>query len=248
MTGWFPFPPRRPDAGLRLFCLPYAGGGSAIFHGWADHLPGIDVAPARLPGRESRFREPAFDRATDLAEALAAAVRAELDRPYALFGHSMGGRLAFEVARALRRAGVPAPQRLIVSGSRAPHLPVTGSTGHLDDAAFLAAVRAMGGAPDEFFASAELTEMLLPALRADFSVVETYTYRPEAPLDVPVVSICGTADPQVPTEEAHAWAAETTAGFTLRTVAGGHFFLHERPDEVLAVIQEALRPVPLGPG
>src|SRR5262245_44114205 len=120
---WFARLEPRPSARLRLYCLPYAGSGAAVYRPWAALLPStIDLRLVQLPGREARLREPAYTRMDALIEALAPAVASEIDRPYVLFGHSMGALVVFELARALRRLDLPSPTCLFVSGRRAPHL------------------------------------------------------------------------------------------------------------------------------
>ncbi|WLQ32272.1 alpha/beta fold hydrolase [Streptomyces castrisilvae] len=236
----FHVPRPLPDAPLRLVCVPYAGGGAGVFRGWHTGLPGIEVAAVRLPGRESRYTDPPYRTMGPLVADLADAITATADRPYALFGHSMGARVAFETARRLRRVGGPQPRCLFVSGCRAPHLPLRPPTGHLTDARFVQELRALGGAPPQFFADPELVALLLPMLRADFGVLESYEHAPAAPLGLPVRAFCGDADPHVSPAQAAAWRAHTTSRFGLTRVAGGHFYLAERRDTLLRTIREEL--------
>src|SRR5262249_3231561 len=226
-TPWLLRPRSDPRADLRLFCFPYAGGGASLFRRWADILPaGVEVCPVQLPGREGRFREAAFDRLPPLVETLARELRAFLDRPFAFFGHSMGALLGFELARQLRRMGAAGPAHLFVSGRRAPQVARSEAPIHaLPDAAFRDEHRRFTGTPAAVLDNAELLELLLPTLRADFTLVETYTHHAEAPSDTPITAFGGTDDPLASWEQLDAWRAQTTGSFRLCMVPGGHFFL-----------------------
>jgi surfactin synthase thioesterase subunit/phosphopantetheinyl transferase len=254
---WFAAPASRTRAPAILFCLPYAGAGASAFHGWAAALgPDVDVRPVVLPGREGRIAEPPGFEVAELARVLAAAA----DRPYAIYGHSMGGRLGFEVARELRRAGGPLPLRLYLGGCRPPDPvpPGLGLAGHSSgvsgtrvadplaglsratEGELVARLRRLGGLPEEVVAEAELLELLLPAIRADLAWLDGYRYQPEPPLPVPIAAFAGADDPVATPFDMLAWAAHTTARFWLRTEPGDHFFLHRRRDRLAAVIRADL--------
>ncbi|MGW4157075.1 thioesterase II family protein, partial [Micromonospora chersina] len=238
--NWFVSAGSRPQAPVRLFCLPYAGAGASAFRRWQEGIgPDVEVLPVQLPGRENRINEdPRFDVA-EVAEAIAT----RADRPYALYGHSMGGRLGFEVVRELRRTGRPLPLRLYVGGARAPHVTAPGlfdGLSRADDDELLRRLADGGGLPAELFAHPELVELLLPLLRADFGRVDGYRYVPGEPLPVPIVAFSGRDDRAVTREQNAAWADHTAAGFTLHELAGGHFFLHDQLPELLALIRADL--------
>ncbi|WP_262285284.1 thioesterase domain-containing protein [Micromonospora sp. MA102] len=238
--NWFVSAGSRPQAPVRLFCLPYAGAGASAFRRWQEGIgPDVEVLPVQLPGRENRINE---DPRFGVAE-VADAVAARADRPYALYGHSMGGRLGFEVVRELRRTGRPMPLRLYVGGARAPHVTAPGPFDGLsraDDDELLRRLGGGGGLPAELFDHPELVELLLPLLRADFGRVDDYRYVPGEPLPLPIVAFSGRDDRAVTREQHAAWAAHTAAGFTLHELAGGHFFLHDRLPELLALIRADL--------
>jgi medium-chain acyl-[acyl-carrier-protein] hydrolase len=216
-----------PKARLRLFCFPYAGGGAATYHLWPSELKGeIEVNAVQLPGRAGRSREKPFDRLGPLVEALAPVILPYLDRPYAFFGHSMGALIAFELARHLRREHDKQPARLFISGRRAPQLPSTSAPVHdLPEQEFMRELRRLNGTPEEVLAEPELMELMLPLLRADFAVVDTYEYAPEPPLDCPVRAYGGLRDREVSREQLEGWSMHTNADFGVRMLPGDHFYL-----------------------
>jgi medium-chain acyl-[acyl-carrier-protein] hydrolase len=242
---WLVCPRPDPAAAVRLFCFPYAGGGAGVFRRWAAQLPaGIELCAVQLPGREGRLRERAFDRMTHLVSALAAALRSDLDRPFAFFGHSLGALVAFELARRLRREGRSGPVHLFASGRRAPQLGTIGPPRHdLPEAQFREALRHLGGTPREVLDNDELMDLLSPTVRADFAVAETYRYEPGAPLDCPITVLGGQEDPNNPPDRLHAWAEHTHADFRVRMAPGGHFFLHSATARVLEVVAGELAPL-----
>jgi medium-chain acyl-[acyl-carrier-protein] hydrolase len=217
---------------MRLFCFPYAGGGASAYRGWAASLPAdLEVCPVQLPGRESRLREPAFDRPEPLVATLADALGAHLDLPFAFFGHSMGAMLSFELARELRRRGSALPLHLFVSGRRAPQVPSREEDIHaLPEPEFLAKLRELNGTPEEVLQHAELMRLLTPVLRADFAVNETYVFRPEAPLDLGISAFGGLGDQEVTREDIVGWSEHARGPFRLRMLPGDHFFLHSARD------------------
>jgi medium-chain acyl-[acyl-carrier-protein] hydrolase len=246
-SRWLAFPAPNPSAAGRLLCLPHAGAGAATFRDWPRGLPpGVELVAVQLPGRESRLAEPPLDTMTELLPRLAEALRPYLDRPFALLGHSMGARVAFELARHLRRSG-PRPATLYVSGCPAPQLPARPAVHDLPRDQFVTMLRRLGGTPSEVFDLPELLEMVLPVLRADFAVVETCTYTDEPPLDCRVVAFCGREDPEATPAEVEAWRAQTGSAFTMHVMDGGHFFLHERRADLLRLISADLNEVMTGP-
>jgi medium-chain acyl-[acyl-carrier-protein] hydrolase len=234
---------RKTGPRLRLFCFPYAGGGAAVYRGWAEQVqPEVEVCSVRLPGREARLAEPPFTRAADLAQALAGALEPLLDVPFAFFGHSMGALAAFELARELRRRGGPLPARLLVSGARAPGRPDREPpVRELPDTEFVAEVRRRyDGIPGAVLDNPELVQLLLPCLRADFTLVETYRPVDEPPLACPISCYGGLDDHHVSREDLEAWRGQTSSAFTLRMFPGDHFFLHSSESSLRRAICEEL--------
>ncbi|MEU6205015.1 thioesterase domain-containing protein [Micromonospora musae] len=238
--NWFVSAGGRGVAPVQLFCLPYAGAGASAFRHWSAGLgPGVEVLPVQLPGRENRITEDPRFQVADVARAIAGRVTG----PYALYGHSMGGRLGFEVVRELRRERLPLPLRLYVGGARAPHVSAPSlfdGLATVDDDELLRRLGDGGGLPVEVLDHPELVELLLPLLRADFGRVDSYRYVPGEPLPVPIVVFSGRHDRAVTREQSEAWARHSAAGGTLHEISGGHFFLHDALDELLAVIRADL--------
>ena len=213
---------------LRLFCFPYAGGGASTYRKWPGAaLRQIHLCAVQLPGRENRLGDPPFTQVSQLVNVLREELQPYFGLPFAFFGHSMGALIAFELARKLRRSRGPMPVRLFLSGRRAPHLPPPRPPiHHLPDAEFRQEVRLLQGTPEEVLSNEELMQIVLPVLRADFAVCETYVYSAEEPLDVPLSVFGSNNDPEVNRSELEAWRSQTTRAMSLRIFDGNHFFLH----------------------
>lgn len=238
---WITCPLPNPAATRRLFCLPFAGGGASVFRGWGQSLPQVELCPIQLPGRENRLSEPSFTAMGDLVERLADEILPFTDKPFALFGHSMGALVSFELTRALRRRGAPMPSTLFLSAVRAAHLPLRREPLHgLDDAAFLAAVQRFGGTPGDVFQHQELVELILPTLRADLTVCDGYRFEPDAPLDCPFVLYAGRQDREATPTDIEPWGEHTTRGARLRIFPGDHFFLRSDRDLLMRAMASAL--------
>lgn len=242
-TPWLGRLQLNPQAQLRLFCFPYAGGGTLAFRGWAESFPaGVEICPVQLPGREHRLREPALTSIAAIVEAAAASLLPCLDRPFAFFGHSMGALISFDLARTLRDHYGIAPASLFVSGCRAPQLRrKRPPTYDLSDAEFMHELRSLNGTPRELLDSPDLMRVLLPLLRADFEASETYAYVPGAPLDCPVHAYGGADDPEVERREIREWCEQTSAEFSLKLFPGDHFFLHTARPLLLDALAGQLR-------
>ncbi len=246
MVDWFlPFGDRR-RADTLLFCLPHAGGGPAVFRDWAGRLPTGTVPVAlALPGRGSRFAEPPVGDLDALADAAEEAMGEWVDRPFTVFGHSLGAWLGWEVVRRLEARG-RAPVRLVVSGRQAPawgHLlpPLHG----LDDDDLLRSVRSRyGGVPDEVLQAPDLLRALLPALRADLRALERYDPRGHGPISTPILALGGASDRVAPPASMDGWHDATTGDVEVVILPGGHFFFQEHPEAFF----RALTPALPGPG
>jgi medium-chain acyl-[acyl-carrier-protein] hydrolase len=192
---------------------------------------------------ENRFAEPPFTALPPLVAALERVLAPYLDRPFALFGHSMGAIISFELARALRAQG-PGPALLIVSGHRAPQLPDRDPPIHqLSQPLFLERLQRFNGLPDEVLQHAELIEVLMPLLRADFQLIETYAYSDAPPLDCPIVALGGTHDPAVNRDELAGWRAQTRRACTIHEFPGDHFFIRGAQTAVVQTLARELASV-----
>jgi surfactin synthase thioesterase subunit len=238
---------RRPQEAsrFRLFCFPYAGGGTGSFAGWQAALgQQIEVSPIQVPGRGARLLEPSIRSFQELVDTLSDVVGAHADLPFALLGHSLGALTAFEVARQLRRKGLTMPRHLLVSGCEAPHTRSVWAPLHvLDDAALLEALERLNGTPAEILRDPGLMQLLLPAIRADFELVADYQYRAAAPLDVPITVLAGLADEQVERSKMENWGVHTTARHTIQWLPGDHFFIDSQRDAVLEILRALLAPL-----
>lgn len=227
---------------LRLLCFPHAGGGASAFRAWGELLSSdIEVCAVQPPGREERIREAPISSLPALVGALlehTAAVRTE---PYACFGHSVGALVAFELTRALRRAGQRLPSHLFVSGSPAPQLPDTDPPlASSSDAELIGRLRRHRGTPTAVLEHAEIVDLILPTLRADLALRDGYRYTTEAPLPVPITAYGGQEDADVSQADLIAWCEQTSASFTMRAFPGGHFFVRSARAALLPDIEREL--------
>lgn len=236
---WIHSLPHTPYARFRLFCFPYAGGGASIYQNWSRYLPEeIAVCPIQLPGRENRLLERPFSDLPSLLEGLLPALLPYLDMPYAFFGHSMGALVSFELARALFRHGHPIqPSHLFLSGRRAPHWPDTDPPdSQLPEPEFIERLRTLNGTPEAVLENQELLHLLLPLLRADFALCETYQYIPAVPLNCPLTVFGGLSDKEVSRASLNAWREVVSGPFKLRLFPGDHFFLQKEQASLLHVL------------
>lgn len=233
----------RPGTGLRLIGFPYAGGGPSLFRTWpAELLQDIELCAVHLPGREARMKEPPMGNLRQVVAELVEAIEPVCDRPVALFGHSIGGLLAFECARELRRRFGINPVHLFVSGCPAPQLPDQDRLCDLPDEEFLERMRRFNGTPREILDHTEMMELMLPTLRADFALRDTYVHEDEPPLNCPVSAFGGMADEAVGTEQLDQWKIHTAEGFQLWLFQGDHFFIRTAQPVVVETVTLLLQP------
>jgi medium-chain acyl-[acyl-carrier-protein] hydrolase len=228
---------------LWLVCLPHAGAGASQFAAWSRLLPPeVGVLALQLPGRENRMHDHPYTRLEALVDVLAEAVMPHLDVPFALFGHSMGAWLSYELARRLQQRYGVRPRHLFVSGRRAPHLPSTQPIIHrLPDPLFVDELgRRYGGLPAVILNEPELLRLFLPTLRADLEMVETYRHRAGEPVSCPISAFGGLEDAAVQAADLASWRDRTSSEFNLRMFPGGHFYVQSARDELVATVARDL--------
>ena len=235
-AGWLRHEPAA--AATHLVCLPHAGAGASSFTRWLGLFPAtISAVRVQLPGREDAAGQPPLRRVQEAVDGLLPQLRHL--HPIALYGHSMGALVAFELARAMESAGTP-PVHLFVSGRRAPYLPARRvPIHHLPQHEFAAALNAMGmGGTTQ--GSAAFLRYALPLIQADLELSEEYEFRPQPRLRCPVTAFYGTEDPVVDADQVEAWRAVTTGSFALHTFAGDHFFHQRNRVSIVATMASAL--------
>ncbi|MET8327366.1 alpha/beta fold hydrolase [Streptomyces sp. NPDC005181] len=231
-----------PEAAVRLAILPHAGGSASFYFPFSEALSGaVEVLAVQYPGRQERSREPGITDLMQLADRITEALTAEADdRPTALFGHSMGAMLAFEVASRLQSAGAAVPV-LFTSGRRAPSRHRDMESVHtFTDTRLVAELKELDGTDSELLDDPNVLSMVLPAIRSDYEAVETYRYQPQPKLFCPVMALVGDSDPRVDLDEARAWADHTAHSFELRVFPGGHFYLSAQRTAVVEAVKQRL--------
>ena len=227
---------------LRLFCFPYAGGNAFVYRSWGDQLPShVEVYSIQYPGRGSQLRQPALTRVSAMLDFLYEGIVPLLDKPFAFFGHSMGALLCFELALRLRAQQSLVPMALFLSGRGAPQIksdePITYD---LPEDEFISELRRLNGTPREVLEHPELLQLMLPILRADFELCQTYSFDSGAPVSCPLFVYGGLQDEEVPRENLEGWREQTTSAVTVRMFPGDHFFLHSAQSLLLRALSSDL--------
>jgi medium-chain acyl-[acyl-carrier-protein] hydrolase len=235
-----------PQTKLQLFCLPYAGGGSLAFRGWQSHFTPHNIAlcPIQLPGRENRLDHPPYRSLTQLIPDLASVLASTLQQnplPYAFLGYSMGSLIAFELIKYTASHHFSLPKASIVAAANPPHWQNKAPNLHsLPDPALIAELKKFKGTPNAVLQNPELMALLLPLLRSDFQLLETYCYQPAAPLPLPILALGGEFDETVSVEALQQWQQHALQ-FTFQTFSGHHFFIHSHQAELIQSVLRFLR-------
>jgi surfactin synthase thioesterase subunit len=231
-----------PNSGIRLVCLPHAGGSASFYLPICRSLsPAVDVLTVQYPGRQDRRLEPCVDDLPTLARQILGVLDGFLDRPIAFFGHSMGATVGFELARMLEHERGVAPAWLFASGRRAPSMPRDERI-HLEtDEGFIRELRRLSGTDGNILGDEEMLSMILPATRSDYRAAETYRYQPGPPLSCPITAFVGDDDPKVTVAEASAWQNHTTGAFDFHVFDGGHFYLTSHQTKLIKIMADQLR-------
>jgi medium-chain acyl-[acyl-carrier-protein] hydrolase len=225
---WFLFPRPTPEAALRLFCFHYAGGSAHVFQDWSGYLPqSVEIGAIQLPGRGQRFGEPHITRLAPLSRIVAQELLPYLDKPFVFFGHSLGALLCFETARSLRRENLRWPAHLFVSATEAPHRrsPDELLSG-LPKSELVKKLREFNGTPMEVLQNDGFLDLMLPTIRADFELCDTYEYHPEPPLECPMTIYGGLEDQEVEAGRLAAWSEMTVGACEIRMFPGDHFYIN----------------------
>ncbi len=234
---WLVNPQPNSKADLRLFLFPYAGGAPSSFNKWVAEFPNnIEISIVHYPGRGSRYNEPPIRELPVLVDEIDRAIQPVLDKPFIFFGHSLGGVLAFELARQLSQQNLPQPNILFVSACGAPHIPKLNLPIHaLPDPEFVRSLQELNGLPAEVEKDSELMQLLLPALRADFEAAESYQYTSnEHRLGCPIIAFGGTDDFHVDRDRLEGWGCQTKGSFKSQIFSGDHFFINTARQSVIA--------------
>lgn len=246
VSPWLIWYKRNAAAPVRLFCFHCAGGSGSEFRSWSAHLPSsVELVAVQLPGREGRIKEAFIARMADLTGAVAEAMRPYLDKPYAIFGHSLGSIVGFEVIRELRRRGLPQPFLFIPAGRQGPQVKAKKAPiASLPEEAFVVELRKEYGQHiGAILDSAELREVFIPQIHADFALSEIYRFYDEQPLDCPIVAFAGVSEQDLERDELNAWSAHTSRSFHSRRFPGDHFFIRESQRLVVEAIRQQIASV-----
>jgi len=242
LSAWMPYGQDHPDARLRLFCFPCAGSGASMFRTWTRYLPaGVDLRAVQLPGRENRRQEAPYTDLKPLVSDAAVALEPLLDKPFAMFGHSMGALVAFEAAREIRRRSGPVPIHLFLSSYPAGQ--TLGSRqliADLPEEDFLAAALDYNWVPEQLLKNRELTTAVLSIFRADVAACESYAYLHETPFACPISAFGGLEDRHVDRSDLLAWREQTLGSFRLRLFPGDHAYFQGCRERLVSAIAAAL--------
>lgn len=239
---WVTCPQPNPNATLRLFCFGYAGGSATIFRTWHQYLPkNVEVCPIEIPGRGKQIKSTPYQQIEPLIIEIADHIIPYLDKPFMIFGYSMGSLISFELCRILRSQHNLLPLHLVVAARRAPQFPAEKPLiSHLPDDEFIAELGKFNGTPQVVLDNDELMAIFLPIIRADFTLLESYNYTHQSPFDFPITTFGGLQDPEVSDNGLKAWEMQTNSSFSLKMLDGDHFFINSSKKQLLQYLTKII--------
>lgn len=235
---WYLEYEKKPNATIRLFCFHHSGGGASAYYPWLELLsPNIELIAIQLPGRENRFSQPLNNNLKDIITQLSEGFCTYKDKPFFVFGHSLGGLLSFEFIKSIREVYSLCPCHIIVSATKAPHFPFRMKhLSKLNDAALKEELKVYDGIDERILHHDELLELFLPIIRSDFSIYENHNHSNSEPFFCDILALSGDHDHTVAQEETLAWSAYTTGKFEHLSFHGGHFFTKNYQKRIVGVI------------
>lgn len=241
--NWIEFFKPNDKCAFRLFCFHYSGAGASTFYPWVSKLPeDVELGAIQLPGRETRFDESLLTNMEEVISGLVEDFKSYLEKPFLLFGHSLGALISFELVRALKNLDLQSPMHLIVSGCRAPDLPSQRRHVHnLSDNDLVTSLLMYNGISKKIIVeNPGFLELFLPIVRADFTIFETYDYLEKSPLNCDITAIGGKNDPLVSDDDIKRWRYQTSQNFRHLPVPGDHLFIKSNPGYVIDIVNEII--------
>jgi len=238
--SWYLEYKRNPNATIRLFCFHHSGGGASAYYPWVEHLsPNIEMVAIQLPGRENRFTESLTNNLKDITAQLREGFYSYKDKPFFVFGHSLGALISFEFIKTIFQRYSVYPRHMIVSATKAPHLPFRMKhLSKLDDNTLKEELKVYNGINEHILHNDELLELFLPIIKSDFSIYESHCFSESKPLPCDILALSGTHDQTVTEEEIFGWSAYTLGKFERLSFPGGHFFIKDYQKNVLELINQ----------
>lgn len=234
LSTWFTSYGAALEGKARIFALPYSGAGASAYYPWSKKTRDMDFLGVQLPGRENRFNEELITHLPTLLNNIITEIKPLINKPYVLFGHSMGGLIAFELAKLIREQALPLPEHLYISAFRAPNMPNFNRAMHnLSDEDFVSELSTYGGLPSEIISNTELLDFFLPILRADFLLTEFYEYKESQPLSIPITTFSGKNDCIVKSGNMSDWRYQTNKSFRHIEYDGDHFFVNNHMESII---------------
>lgn len=236
--NWYLKYKNNPDATIRLFCFHHSGGGASLYRPWIDYLsPNIELIAIQLPGREDRFTEPFCNNLKDITTILSEEFAIYKDKPFFVFGHSLGALISFELIKSIQKLYSLNPYHVIISATKAPHLPFRMKyLSQLDDHALKEELRIYDGIDELILNNKELLELFLPIIKSDFSIYENYNCLESIPIPCDILALSGDHDQTVTEEEILAWSRYTTGKFEHISFPGKHFYIKDHQKTILEII------------